>query len=215
MQKSAVQLRNHRFIRHDCGKRDTLVGCWSFVIFANTRKQFADIDALAVQVGKRMGARVIAAASTAEKLETCKQHGADLLVNYATEDLKERVKSLTDGAGADVVYDPVGGPHTEAALRATAWNGRVLVIGFAAGDIPRVPTNLVLLKGCSLVGVFWGMALVRERARLMGQMEEILGWVKDGSVKPHVHATYPLERALDALREVEQRRVHGKVVVVP
>jgi NADPH2:quinone reductase len=169
----------------------------------------------AVQVGKRMGARVIAAASTAEKLETCKRYGADLLVNYATEDLKERVKSLTDGAGADVVYDPVGGPHTEAALRATAWNGRVLVIGFAAGDIPRVPTNLVLLKGCSLVGVFWGMALVRERARLMGQIDEILGWVKDGSLKPHVHARYPLARALDALREVEQRRVQGKVVVVP
>jgi NADPH2:quinone reductase len=169
----------------------------------------------AVQVGKRMGARVIAAASTAEKLETCKRHGADLLVNYATEDLKERVKSLTDGAGADVVYDPVGGPYTEAALRATAWNGRVLVIGFTAGDIPRVPTNLVLLKGCSLVGVFWGMALVRDRARLMGQIEEILGWVKDGSVRPHVHATYPLAKALDALREVEQRRVQGKVVVVP
>jgi NADPH2:quinone reductase len=169
----------------------------------------------AVQVGKRMGARVIAAASTPEKLATCQRNGADLLVNYATEDLKERVKSLTGGAGADVVYDPVGGAYTEAALRATAWNGRVLVIGFTAGDIPRVPTNLVLLKGCSLVGVFWGMALVRERARLMGQIEEILGWVKDGSVVPHVHASFPLARALDALREVQQRRVQGKVVVVP
>ena len=168
----------------------------------------------AVQVGKRMGARVIAAASTAEKLETCRANGADLLVNYATEDLKERVKALTDGQGADVVYDPVGGPYTEAALRATAWNGRVLVIGFTAGDIPKVPTNLVLLKGCSLVGVFWGMALVRERERLMGQIGEILGWVKDGSLKPHVHATFPLARALEALREVEQRRVQGKVVVV-
>jgi NADPH2:quinone reductase len=167
----------------------------------------------AVQIGKRMGARVIAAASSAEKLETCKRHGADLLVNYATEDLKERVKTLTDGAGADVVYDPVGGPFTEAALRATAWNGRVLVLGFAAGDIPRVPTNLVLLKGCSLVGVFWGMAMMRDRPRLTGQLEEILGWVKDGSLRPHVHATYPLARALDALRDVEQRRVQGKVVV--
>ncbi len=168
----------------------------------------------AVQVGKRMGARVIAAASTPEKLETCRRHGADLLVNYATEDLKERVKALTDGAGANVVYDPVGGPYTEAALRATAWEGRVLVIGFTAGDIPKVPTNLVLLKGCALVGVFWGMALVRDRARLVGQIEEVLGWVKDGSVRPHVHATYPLARALDALREVEQRRVQGKAVVV-
>jgi NADPH2:quinone reductase len=167
----------------------------------------------AVQIGKRMGARVIAAASTAEKLETCRRHGADLLVNYATEDLKERVKALTDGAGADVVYDPVGGPYTEAALRATAWNGRVLVIGFTAGDIPKVPANLVLLKGSSLVGVFWGMAMMRERPKLIGQLEEILGWVKDGSLKPHVHATYPLARALDALRDVEQRRVQGKVVV--
>jgi NADPH2:quinone reductase len=107
----------------------------------------------------------------------------------------------------------VGGPHTEAALRATAWNGRVLVIGFAAGDIPRLPANLVLLKGCSLVGVFWGMAMMRERAHLVGQLEEILGWVKDGSLKPHVHATYPLARALEALRDVELRRVQGKVVV--
>ncbi|MGH7296248.1 MAG: NADPH:quinone oxidoreductase family protein [Polyangiaceae bacterium] len=167
----------------------------------------------AVQIGKRMGARVIAAASTAEKLETCRRHGADLLINYATEDMKARVKALTDGAGADVVYDPVGGPHTEAVLRATAWNGRVLVLGFTAGDIPRVPTNLLLLKGCALVGVFWGMALVRERARLMSQLDEILGWVNDGSLKPHVHAKFPLERAIDALREVEQRRVQGKVVV--
>lgn len=168
----------------------------------------------AVQIGKKMGARVIAAASTAEKLETCKRHGADLLVNYATEDLKERVKAMTDGAGADVVYDPVGGPYTEAALRATAWEGRFLVVGFTAGDIPRVPTNLVLLKGCSLVGVFWGMALMRHRERLRAQIEEILGWVKDGSLRPVVHATFPLARALDALREVEQRRVQGKVVVL-
>jgi NADPH2:quinone reductase len=169
----------------------------------------------AVQIGKRMGARVVAAASSDEKLETCKRHGADALVNYSREDLKERVKAITDGAGADVVYDPVGGTHTEAALRATAWNGRVLVVGFAAGEIPRVPTNLVLLKGCSLVGVFWGMALVRERSRLVGELEEILGWLKDGSLKPHVHATYPLDRAHEALREIAQRRVEGKVVVLP
>ncbi|HEY1692049.1 MAG TPA: NADPH:quinone oxidoreductase family protein [Polyangiaceae bacterium] len=169
----------------------------------------------AVQVGKRMGARVIAAASTPEKLETCRANGADLLVNYAKDDLKERVKALTDGAGADVVYDPVGGPYTEAALRATAWNGRFLVVGFTAGEIPKVPTNLVLLKGCALVGVFWGQALLRDRARLVGQIEEVLGWVQEGTITPHVHATYPLARALDALREVEGRRVQGKVVVVP
>ena len=168
----------------------------------------------AVQLGKRMGARVIAAASSPEKLETCKRNGADLLIDYTREDLKERVKALTDGSGADVVYDPIGGPYTEAALRATSFGGRLLVIGFAAGEIPRIPTNLTLLKGCAIVGVFWGMAMARDRARLTGQLEEILAWVADGSLKPHVHATYPLARALDALRDVEQRRVQGKVVVV-
>jgi NADPH2:quinone reductase len=168
----------------------------------------------AVQIGKRMGARVVAAASSAEKLEVCKASGADAVVDYAHEDLKERVKALTGGAGADVVYDPVGGPYTEAALRATAWQGRLLVIGFAAGDIPRVPTNLALLKGCSIVGVFWGMALMKEPARLRGQIEELLGWVADGSLRPHVHATYPLERAVDALRDLQERRVRGKAVVV-
>jgi NADPH2:quinone reductase len=169
----------------------------------------------AVQLGKRMGARVIAAASSPEKLETCKRNGADLLIDYTREDLKERVKAITDGAGADVVYDPVGGPFTEAALRATAFGGRLLVIGFAAGEIPRIPTNLTLLKGCAIVGVFWGMAMARDRERLRGQLEELLGWVADGSLKPHVYAKYPLSRALDALRDVEQRRVQGKVVVEP
>ena len=167
----------------------------------------------AVHIGKRMGARVIAAASSAEKLETCRKHGADLTVDYSKEDLKERVKALTGGVGADVVYDPVGGPLTEAALRATAWHGRHLVIGFAAGDIPRIPANLVLLKCCSLVGVFWGMELVRDRPTLLAQIEEILGWLKDGSLRPHVHATVPLERAVEALRDVQERRVHGKLVL--
>ncbi|HLK36417.1 MAG TPA: NADPH:quinone oxidoreductase family protein [Polyangiaceae bacterium] len=168
----------------------------------------------AVQIGKRMGAKVIAAASNPDKLETCKRHGADALIDYSREDLKERVKALTGGAGADVIYDPVGGAYTEAALRATAWNGRFLVIGFAGGDIPRVPTNLVLLKGCSLVGVFWGMAMMRDPAHGRGQLQEILGWVKDGSLKPQVHARYPLDRALDALSDIEHRRVQGKAVVV-
>jgi len=168
----------------------------------------------AVQIGKRMGARVIAAASSAEKLQTCKEHGADDLIDYSREDLKERVKALTGGAGADVVYDPVGGSYTEAALRATAWNGRLLVIGFAGGEIPRVPTNLTLLKGCSIVGVFWGMAMMREPARGRAQLEEMLGWMRDGSLQLHVHARYPLDRALDALRDIERRKVQGKAVVV-
>jgi NADPH2:quinone reductase len=168
----------------------------------------------AVQIGKRMGARVIAAASSDEKLATCKAHGAEHLVNYAKEDLKERVKALTGGAGVDVVYDPVGGPYTEQALRATGWNGRFLVIGFTAGEIPRVPTNLTLLKGCSIIGVFWGMFMARNPAQGRAQLEEILAWAKEGSLKPHVHATYPLERALDALVDMDQRRVQGKAVVV-
>ena len=168
----------------------------------------------AVQIGKRMGARVIAAASSAEKLQTCKEHGADDLIDYSREDLKERVKALTGGAGADVVYDPVGGSYTEAALRATAWNGRLLVIGFAGGEIPRVPTNLTLLKGCSIVGVFWGMAMMREPARGRAQLEEMLGWMRDGSLQLHVHARYPLDRALDALRDIERRKVQGKAGVV-
>jgi NADPH:quinone reductase len=168
----------------------------------------------AVQIGKRMGARVIAAASSPEKLEICKQNGADEVIDYGREDLKDRVKALTGGAGADVVYDPVGGAYTEPALRATAWEGRFLVIGFAAGDIPRIPTNLTLLKGCSIVGVFWGMAMMRQPVRGRGQLRELLEWAADGSLKPHVHARYPLERALDALKDIEKRRVQGKAVVI-
>jgi NADPH2:quinone reductase len=168
----------------------------------------------AVQIGKRMGARVIAAASSAEKLAICKHEGADELVDYTREDLKERVKALTGGAGVNVVYDAVGGPFTEPALRSTAWEGRFLVIGFAAGDIPKVPTNLTLLKGCSIVGVFWGMAMMRNPVRLRGQLRELLEWTADGSLKPHIHARYPLERALEALKDVEGRRVRGKAVVV-
>jgi NADPH2:quinone reductase len=168
----------------------------------------------AVQIGKRMGARVIAAASSAEKLAVCKQAGADEVVDYGSEDLKERVKALTNGAGVDVVYDPVGGPYSEPALRATGWQGRFLVIGFAAGEIPRIPLNLTLLKGCSIVGVFWGMAMMRDPARLRGELAELLAWTADGSLKPHVHARYPLERALEALKDVESRKVRGKAVVV-
>src|ERR1017187_9641735 len=168
----------------------------------------------AVQIGKRMGARVIAAASSAQKLAICRENGAHEVIDYGTEDLKERVKALTGGSGANVVYDPVGGKYTEPALRATAWEGRFLVIGFAAGDIPRIPLNLTLLKGCSILGVFWGMAMMREPVRGRAQLNELLAWAADGSLKPHVHARYPLERALDAQKDIEQRRVQGKAVVI-
>jgi NADPH2:quinone reductase len=169
----------------------------------------------AVELGKVMGARVIAAASTPEKLAVCREHGADEVINYTSEDLKERVKQLTAGEGADVIYDPVGGAYAEAALRATAWNGRFLVIGFAAGEIPKIPLNLVLLKGCQIVGVFWGAFTAREPARHRANVAELLAWYRAGKLKPHVSATYPLERAAKALNDMAERRVMGKVVLVP
>lgn len=168
----------------------------------------------AVEIGKVLGARVIAAASSDEKLAVCKEHGADELINYEREDLKERAKELTGGQGVDVVYDPVGGDYAEPALRATAWEGRFLVIGFVAG-IPRIPLNLVLLKGCQVVGVFWGAFTGREPRKNRENIDELLRWYEQGRIKPHVSDTYPLERTPEALRALAERRVQGKVVVVP
>lgn len=167
----------------------------------------------ALEIGKVMGARVIAAASTDEKLEFCAKHGADELINYTTEDLKERVKRLTGGNGADVVYDPVGGALSEPAIRATAWDGRFLVIGFAAGEIPRIPLNLVLLKSCSIIGVFWGAFAQREPKRNEEHLGELMEWFAAGKIKPNVSAVYPMERAADALNDIIERRVQGKVVL--
>jgi NADPH2:quinone reductase len=162
-----------------------------------------------------MGARVIAAASSDEKLAVCREYGADDCIDYAREDLKERVKTLTKGEGADVIYDPVGGAFAEAALRATAWQGRYLVIGFAAGDIPRIPLNLVLLKGCQIVGVFWGAFTVRDAAANRANLDALLQWYVQGKLRPHVSATYPFARAAEALKALAERRVKGKVVLVP
>ncbi|HEY7761113.1 MAG TPA: NADPH:quinone oxidoreductase family protein [Burkholderiales bacterium] len=167
----------------------------------------------AVQLGKAMGARVIAAASSDAKLAVCKDNGADELINYSSEDLRARVKAITAGRGVDVVYDPVGGPYSEPALRDMAWNGRFLVVGFAAGDIPKVPLNLPLLKGCSIVGVFWGAFTRTEAQRNRRNNEELMRLYLAGKVKPHIHATYPLERAAQALNEVLYKRVTGKVVL--
>jgi NADPH:quinone reductase len=167
----------------------------------------------AVELGKQMGARVIACASTDEKIAVCREHGADEGINYAREDLKERLKVLTEGRGADVVYDPVGGPFSEPALRSTAWEGRFLVIGFAAGDIPRLPLNLTLLKGCSIVGVFWGAFTGKEPARNRANIEELMQWYVDGRIRPYVSATYPLEDVASALEAMERREVKGKVVL--
>lgn len=167
----------------------------------------------AIQLGKAMGARVIAAASSDAKLEVCKANGADELINYAGEDLRSRVKAITQGRGLDVVYDPVGGPYSEPALRDMAWNGRFLVVGFAAGEIPRIPLNLTLLKGCSIVGVFWGDFTRKEPERNRSNNEELMQLYLQGRIRPHIHATYPLDRAAEALGEVLNKRVSGKIVL--
>src|SRR5215469_6474809 len=167
----------------------------------------------AIEIGKAIGARVIACASTDDKLAVCRDHGADATINYATDDLRERIKALTDGKGPDVIYDPVGGPYSEPALRSIAWRGRHLVVGFAAGEIPRIPLNLTLLKGCSIVGVFWGDFARREPARFAESIAQLGRWFAAGQLKPHVSATFPLERAADALTLMARREVKGKVVL--
>jgi NADPH:quinone reductase len=167
----------------------------------------------AVELGKIMGAKVIAAASSAEKLAVCKAHGADELIDYSKEDLKERIRAFTAGKGADVIYDPVGGAYAEPAIRAMGWRGRYLVVGFAAGDIPKIPLNLTLLKGSALVGVFWGEFVRREAGASQRELFELLGWLKQGKLKPHIFKTYPLAQAAQALNDVMQRKVTGKVVI--
>jgi NADPH2:quinone reductase len=167
----------------------------------------------AIEIGKVLGARVIAAASTSEKLQVCREHGADETINYASEDLRERIKALTAGRGVDVIYDPVGGPYTEPALRSIAWRGRLLVVGFAAGEIPHIPLNLALLKGCSIVGVYWGEFTRREPERFAESMRQLGRWYTEGRIKPHVSVTFPLERAADALALMASRQVTGKLVL--
>lgn len=169
----------------------------------------------AVELGALLGAKVIAAASTDEKLELCRSKGATETINYSTEDFRARVKEITGGQGVDVCYDPVGGDLSEPALRSMAWNGRFLVVGFAAGDIPRVPLNLPLLKGCQIVGVFWGAFTGREPERNAANLRQLLDWLAAGELDPHVSATYPLDQAADAINDLAQRRATGKVVVTP
>jgi NADPH2:quinone reductase len=167
----------------------------------------------AVEIGALMGARVIAAASSQEKLDAAKAAGATEFINYSNEDLRARLKELTKGQGVDVVYDPVGGDLFEQALRSTAWRGRVLVVGFAAGDIPKVPVNLALLKGCEIVGVFWGAFRMRETALDNENFAELFAWHEAGKLKPYVSKTYPLEQAVDALNALKNRQAVGKVVL--
>ncbi len=167
----------------------------------------------AVELAAAMQARAIAVASSEEKLEVCRQHGAVLTVNYRTCDLKSTLRELTDDRGVDVVYDCVGGDSTEAALRAMAWGGRFLVVGFASGDIPKIPMNLLLLKGCAAIGVFWGEAVRRDPAAHRSNMALVLDWVATGALKARVDKTFPLEEAVEALQMIEQRKAVGKIVL--
>ncbi|MEY3783471.1 MAG: hypothetical protein RIS97_1650 [Pseudomonadota bacterium] len=168
----------------------------------------------AIQIAKAMGARVIAAASSDEKCALCKSIGADETINYATENLRERIKALTDGKGPDVIYDPVGGEYTEPAFRSIAWRGRYLVVGFAAGPIPALPFNLMLLKGASVVGVFWGDFAKKEPKANAAMMAELAIWYAKGTIKPVIDSTMPMSELKEAYAHMSSRAVKGKLVMV-
>jgi NADPH2:quinone reductase len=168
----------------------------------------------AVEVGKLLGARVIACASSAEKLAFAREHGADDSIDYSREDLKERLRALTDGRGADVVFDPVGGELAEPAVRATAWEGRYLVVGFTGG-IPTLPLNHVLLRGCAVIGVAWGALLRHDASRLRAIVAQIVQWAAERRVSVHIDAVYPLARTAEALAAIAGRKVKGKIVLKP
>ncbi|MEQ8674775.1 MAG: NADPH:quinone oxidoreductase family protein [Aggregatilineales bacterium] len=167
----------------------------------------------AVEIGKLMGATVIAAASTPEKLALTQAKGADHVINYSEENLRDRIKEITGGKGVDVVYDPVGGDLFQQALRSLNWEGRMLVIGFASGSIPEVPVSLTLVKNVSIVGVYWGAYALRDPAVLGGSLMQLFAWFSEGKLAPHVSATYPLAQTQDAIRSLANREATGKVVV--
>jgi NADPH2:quinone reductase len=168
----------------------------------------------AIEIGKLMGARVIACASSPDKLAFCRSIGADATIDYDKQDLKEAIRAETAGRGADVVYDPVGGDLAEPTLRAMAWGGRYLVIGFASGEIPKPPLNLVLLKGCDIVGVFWGNHIEREPEAHRANVEKLVAWCAEGRIAPHIHHAYKLSETADALRAIARREVKGKAILV-
>ncbi len=167
----------------------------------------------AVELAKLMGATVIAAASSEEKLALCKSKGADFCINYSVQDLKLAIKEITQGKGVDIVYDPIGGTLAEPALRSMAWNGRYLVVGFASGEIPQLPFNLALLKGCAVVGVFWGSFAEREPANSLKNFGELLYWMSKGKIAQPIHKIYALEESPSAIRDLMERKVIGKAVV--
>ncbi|MDB2572050.1 NADPH:quinone oxidoreductase family protein, partial [Polaribacter sp.] len=167
----------------------------------------------AIELAKRMGAKVIAAASSREKLALCQQFGADEVIHYQEENLKDRIKELTNGKGVDVIFDPVGGSFSEAALRAIAWKGRHLIVGFANGEIPKIPVNLTLLKGASIVGVFWGAFAQKEPQKSLANIHQLLTWFSEGKINPHIDKTYSLQDAPKALGDMMDRKVKGKIVI--
>lgn len=172
------------------------------------------VGTAAIEIGKALGAFVIACASSDEKLALCREEGADALINYAKTDLRDGIKAITGGDGVDVVYDAVGGSYTEPALRSLAWRGRLLVVGFAAGDIPKIPLNLTLLKGCSIVGVNIGGFTTREPAGFAATVARLGRWYAEGRIRPRVTETMPLERAPEALARMAARQVKGKIVLL-
>jgi NADPH2:quinone reductase len=194
---------------HALQQRAQLVGGETLLVLGAA----GGVGSAAVEIGKAMGATVIAAASTDEKLAFCEELGADHTVNYTSEDLKTRVKELTDGTGVDVIYDPVGGTLTESAFRAIAWQGRHLILGFAAGDIPDLPMNLPLLKGASVVGVFWGSFTARDPRLAAENLAVVASMVANGELQPRVTKVFSLDEIVDAYALLATRRAMGKVVV--
>ena len=171
------------------------------------------VGSAAVELGKALGATVIAAASSDDKLALCTELGADRVINYSNESLKDRVKELTGGAGVDVVYDPVGGDFSEPAVRSMGWNGRYLVIGFASGPIPSIPLNLTLLKGCSIVGVFWGRFTMEEPEAHLANIDTLWQWFEEGKIKPVITDLFPIEEYEGAYAAMMERRAKGKVIL--
>jgi len=167
----------------------------------------------AVEIGKAMGAVVIATAGNADKLAIAKRHGADHLIDYSREDIRERVRTLTEGRGADVVYDPVGGDAFDASLRAIAWEGRIIVIGFAGGRVPQIPANLVLVKNCDIIGFYWGSYRKRKPALVRDSYQQLFRWFVEGKLKPHVSERFDLAEVAEAFRALRTRRSTGKVVL--
>jgi NADPH2:quinone reductase len=169
----------------------------------------------AVEVAARLGANVVAAGTSDDKLKICAERGAKTLLNLTSIDVKEAVRALAGGKGPDIIYDCIGGPYAEPALRSIAWGGRYLVVGFAAGEIPKIPLNLLLLKGCELVGVFWGRYVRSDPAAFRGQMARLMDWCAKGEIRPHIDHVFPLEQTAAAIRMIENRKIKGKVIIKP